>query len=184
MGTECWFYRNDEEWSAIAERLKQTPCPHCQVVGALIRHGYLRGFDETSPRRTTVRARRIFCSNRQARRGCGRTFSVWFANKIRRLSLTTRCLWQFLQRALAGRIVAAIRATPCHLSDRTLQRIFQRFDQGQSKIRTLLSGRCAPPQVSASQRPAAHVLAHLQAAFPDADCPIASFQHTLRTFFM
>jgi hypothetical protein len=24
-----WFYRNAEEWTAMAQRLKQTPCPHC-----------------------------------------------------------------------------------------------------------------------------------------------------------
>src|SRR4051812_8833825 len=44
VGEERWFYRSDEEWAAIVQRLKQTPCPHCQVVGALIRHGFLRGF--------------------------------------------------------------------------------------------------------------------------------------------
>ena len=91
------FSAATEEWSAIAERLKLTPCPHCKVVGTLIRHGFLRGFDESNPRRKTLRARRVFCSNRQARPGCGRTFSVWCADKIRRLSLTTGCLWRFLQ---------------------------------------------------------------------------------------
>ena len=147
----------------------------------------LYGFDESSPRRKTVRARRIFCSNRQARRGCGRTFSVWLADKIRRLSLTTGALWRFLQRAVAGSIVAAIRAADCHLSDRTWQRIWKRFDLGQSKIRTALSGRCPPPELPAERLATAggaQVLAHLQAAFPDADCPIAAFQHTLRTFFV
>lgn len=190
VGAEPWFYRSAEEWSAIAERLKQTPCPHCKVVGTLIRHGYLCGFDESNPQRKTVRARRIYCSNRNARRGCGRTFSVWMADKIRRLSLTTRCLWRFLQRAVAGSIAAAIRAVNCHLSDRTWQRIWKRFDQGQSKIRTALSGRRPPPELppelpaKAAHRPAAQVLAHLQAACPDADCPIAAFQHALRTFFV
>ena len=183
MGEERWFYRSAEEWTALAERLKQTPCPHCKVVGTLIRHGYLRGYDESNPQRKLVRAQRIFCSNRQARHGCGRTFSVWLADKIRRLSLTTSALWRFLQRAAEGSILAAIRAADCHLSDRTLQRIWKRFDQGQSKIRTALSARCPPPELPA-HRPAAHVLAHLHAAFPDADCPIATFQHTLRTFFV
>ena len=77
MGEQRWFYRSDEEWHAVAERLKLTPCPHCKVVGTLIRHGFLYGFDDSSPRQKTVRARRIFCSNRNARPGCGRTFSVW-----------------------------------------------------------------------------------------------------------
>ena len=44
---------------AIVERLKRTPCPHCKVVGTLIRHGFLYGFDESSPQRKTLRARRI-----------------------------------------------------------------------------------------------------------------------------
>jgi hypothetical protein len=186
MGEERWFYRDAQEWTAIAERLKQTPCPHCKAVGALIRHGFLHGFDDSSPQRTTVRARRIFCSDRQARRGCGRTFSIWLADKIRRLSLTTRCLWRFLQRAAGAGILAAIRASDGHLSDRTWQRIWKRFHQGQSKIRTALAARCPPPPLPAklTPRPAAQVLAHLQAAFPDADCPIATFQQTLRTFFV
>jgi hypothetical protein len=184
---ERWFYRNAEEWNAIAEQLKQSPCPHCKVVGTLIRHGYLRGYDECNSSQKAVRARRIFCSNRNSRPGCGRTFSVWDADKVRRLSLTTRVLWRFLQRAVAGSIAAAIRVVAdCRRSDRTWQRIWKRFDLGQSKIRTALSAWRPPPELPAepSRRPAAQVLAHLQAAFPDANCPIATFQHTMRTFFV
>jgi hypothetical protein len=184
---ERWFCRDDQEWNAFAERLKQMPCPHCRVVGALIRHGYLYGYDERNTQLKAVRARRIFCSNRHARRGCGRTFSVWLADKIRRLSLTTRALWRFLQRAVAGSIAAAIRGgADCQRSGRTWQRIWKRFDLGQSKIRTALSAIRPPPELPAEpwHRPATHVLAHLQAAFPDADCPIATFQHALRTFFV
>lgn len=187
MSKERWFYRSAEEWNALAERLKQTPCPHCQVVGALIRHGTLCGYDDRSPPRKIVRARRLFCSNRSARRGCGRTISVWLADKIRRLSLTTGALWRFLQRAAAGSIGDAIHASGGHRSDRTWQRLWTRFHRGQSKIRTALWGRCPPPDLppEPTHRPAAaQVLAHLQAAFPDAACPIAAFQHTLRTFFV
>ncbi|QVL30231.1 hypothetical protein KIH39_15365 [Telmatocola sphagniphila] len=43
------FYRSEEEWSSIAERLKQTHCPHCKVVGTLIQHGFLFGYDERNP---------------------------------------------------------------------------------------------------------------------------------------
>jgi hypothetical protein len=183
---ERWFYRSEAEWSAIAERLKQTRCPHCKGVGTLIRHGFLRGYDEGNSQQKTVRARRVFCSNRHARPGCGRTFSVWRADKIRRLSLTTRALWRFLKDAVAGSIAAAIRnVTDCRRSDRTWQRLWKRFDLGQSKIRTALSACRPPPEPAAksSRRPATQVLAHLQAVFPDADC-LATFQHTMRTFFM
>ena len=175
---------------AIAERLKQTRCPHCKAVGTLIRHGFLYGFDESSPQRKTVRARRIFCSNRKARRGCGRTFSVWCADKIRRLSLTAGALGRFLQGAVAGSILAASRALDCRLCERTWQRLWKRFNQAQSQIRTALCGRCPPPESlprlpqKPTRQPAAQVLAHLQAAFPDSHCPIAAFQHTLKTFFV
>jgi hypothetical protein len=45
MADQHWFYRNDDEWIAIVERLKLTACPHCKAVGTLVRHGYLRGYD-------------------------------------------------------------------------------------------------------------------------------------------
>jgi hypothetical protein len=177
-----WFYRSDEEWNAIAQRLKLTACPFCQVVGTLNRHGALYGFDESS-HRPTVRARRVFCSNRNTRPGCGHTFSVWLADKIRRLSLSTAALWAFVQCAVADGIIAAIGASDSHRSERTWLRVWKRFVLAQSQIRTALAGRCPPPGLPAERRPAAHVLAHLQAAFLDAD-PIAAFQHTLRTFFV
>jgi hypothetical protein len=178
-----WFYRTAAEWRAIVEQLKHTPCPHCQKVGTLIRHGFLRGFDDSCKQRT-VRARRIFCSNRNQRRGCGRTISVWLADKIRRLGLTTGGLWRFLQRAVADGIRAASRGFDGPLSDRTGWRLWKRFQRGQSKIRTALFDRCPPPQLPAADRPAVQVLAHLRAAFPNTDCPIAAFQQTLRTFFV
>jgi hypothetical protein len=187
---ERWFYRNDDEWAAIAERIKRTPCPHCKVVGSLNRHGCLRGFDEASPRRKTVRARRVFCNNRNARPGCGRTFSVWLAHKIRRLSLTSRALWHFLRDALANGLAAAIGALESWLSNRTWRRIWKRFDRAQSKIRTALCERCPPPEslprppTNPAHQPAAQVIAHLQTAFPDANCPLADFQLTTRSFFI
>ena len=148
VGEQRWFYRSDEEWIAIAERLKQTPCPHCKAVGTLIRHGFLRGFDDSNPQRKTVRARRIFCSNRHARRGCGRTFSVWLADKIRRLSLTTALSVALPPTRRRRQHRSPPSAPPTAIcSDRTWQRIWKRFDLGQSKIRTALSGRCPPPEL-------------------------------------
>jgi hypothetical protein len=144
VSVERWFCRDDAEWAALVERLKLTPCPHCRAVGTLIRHGVLTGFDDGTPRRT-VRARRIYCSNRHRRRGCGRTISVWSADKIRRLSLTTRTVWAFLKRAVAGTIAAAIHATNCVRSERTLRRVWTRFRRAQTAIRTALLNRGPPP---------------------------------------
>jgi len=190
MVQERWFFRDNDEWKAFAERLKLMPCPHCKCVGALIRHGCLGGLADG---KRTLRARRVFCSNRQARPGCGRTVSVWCADTIRRLSVTTHTLWRFLQQLVAGSIAAAIRsvAADCRRSVRTWQRLWKRFNLAQSTIRTALCGRCPPPElpaavpvVPARRAAAAQVLAHLQAAFQGAANPIAAFQHAFRTFFV
>lgn len=184
MSEVRWFYRDEAEWIEISSQLKLTACPHCKVVGNLIRHGALQGFDED--RRIVLRAHRVFCSRRQRRRGCGRTVSVWLADKIQRLKVTTRRLWDFLQHAVAGPIETAIHALHSPLSDRTWQRIWARFNAGQSQIRTALASRSPPPErpLQPSRRPAALVLAHLQAVFANADCPVAAFQRTIQTFFM
>lgn len=191
MNAEHWFFRDRQELRTLAQRLKQMACPHCKATGMLIRHGFLYGFDSTSPQQKTVRAQRIFCSNRYARTGCGRTFSVWDADKIRRLFLTASALGLFLQLAVAGSIAAAGQAVHDRLCERTWQRLWQRFQRAQSKIRTALCGRCAPPDWLArpppsrpKHLPAAQVLAHLETAFPDDPCPIAAFQLALHTFFV
>jgi len=184
MGQLQRFYRHEHEWHTIAQQLKLTPCPHCQKVGTLNRHGKLYGCDECHPSNKTVRGRRLFCSNRNKhRRGCGRTFSVWQADKIHRLSLTAGALWQFLLRVAAGTVIAASHADS-RRSDRTWQRLWKRFNLGQSPIRIALDKRCQPPQLPTSHRPADQTIAHLQAAFPQANCPITAFQHTLQTFFV
>jgi hypothetical protein len=186
MRTQPLFYRNHDEWLSFAEQLKLLACPHCTTVGALIRHGHLYGYHEGHTGHKNLRARRIFCSNRHQRPGCGRTFSVWSANTIPRRSLSADALWRFLQRVVAlASVVAAIHVVAdCRRSDRTWQRLWQRFNLSQSTIRTALSALCPPPHLPAEHRPAAHVVAHLHAAFPDAPCPIAAFQLATRSFFL
>ncbi len=97
--------------------------------------------------------------------------------------MSTRLLWRFLQRAVAAGIADATRHLGGHLSDRTWQRLWRRFRLGQSHIRTLLLSRHPPPESATASRhaPVAQVLAHLGAAFPDAD-PLAAFQHATGTF--
>ena len=187
MDDPRWFCRDDAEWVAIGERLKQTPCPHCKAVGTLNRHGGLFGFDDSSPQQKTLRARRVFCSNRRRRPGCGRTVSIWIAGKIRRSSLTTSTLWAFLRRAVAGSLAAAVRATPGRRSGRCWQRLWTRFDRAQSRIRTALLSRGPPPEGSPGsvRRPdIAQVLDHLHATFAHAADPLAAYQRATRSFIL
>ena len=187
MSDDRWFYRDEAEWAALVERLKRTPCPHCQAVGALNRHGSLHGYDDGSPRRKALRARRVFCSNRNRRPGCGRTVSVWIATKIRRSSLTTGSLWAFLQRAVRDGLAPAIRVAPERRCPRSWRRVWRRFGLAQSRLRTALLSRGPPPTgpPAPARRPdLAHTLAHLAATFPHAADSLAAFQSATRSFVL
>jgi hypothetical protein len=178
------FCGSPEELEAVYAQLKTTACPHCGSVGTLIRHGFLRGYDQHHPRQKAVRAWRIYCNNRKRASGCGRTFSVWPADKIQRLFLTAAGLWTFLkQAARSGNKLQALRSLNSGLSDSAPYRIWKRFREAQSAIRTALGRLVGPPPIASGQ-PADQTLAHLEAAFGDHDCPVAAFQVALQTSFV
>jgi hypothetical protein len=168
--------------------LKLNPCPHCKQVGTLNRHGSLRGYDENNLRLKTIRAKRVFCSNRDRSTGCGRTFSVWTADKVKRLFLNANQLWEFLKQADAtGNKRQAFTRLSSSMSNSAPYRIWKRFQIAQSDLRTALSTLCPPPTINPDQQgnsPTTSTLAHLSKAFSGLGLnPIAAFQSTLQTFF-
>ena len=178
------FCSTQEEFDLVFANLKVSACPHCKCVGTLIRHGVLRGNGQGTERKS-VRAYRIFCSNRSRAKGCGRTFSIWLADKVKRLRLNANDLWTFLKQAVTcGNKMQAFRSLNWELSDSAPYRIWKRFVEAQAAIRTALHPMCKPPDVISNQ-PAATTLAHLEAAFTRHPCgPIAAFQATLQTSFL
>jgi hypothetical protein len=174
-----------QELDELPAKLKMTPCPHCKRVGSLIKHGFLRGYDRDHQLCKSVRAARVFCSNRNRATGCGRTFSVWMADKIKRSFLGADGLWQFLKGAVSsGNKLQAFRDLNSGLSDSAPYHIWRRFLNAQAAIRTALSSLCEPPQI-AEACPAQLTLAHLHKAFGEHPLsPIAAFAATLQTFFI
>lgn len=166
-------------------KLKATPCPHCKCVGALIKHGFLRGYDQFHQLDKTVRATRVFCSNRHRASGCGRTFSIWIADRIKHLLLSANSLWQFLTSAVcSGNKLQAFRDLNSGLSDSAAYHIWRRFLYAQVAIRTALASICEPPQI-VSDCPAKLTLAHLREAFKEHPLsPVAAFGAVLQSFFI
>jgi hypothetical protein len=175
---------SQKEVDDLLAKLKMILCPHCMRVGALIKHGFLRGYDPNHLRNKTVRAARVFCSNRRRATGCGRTFSVWIAQRIKHLFLSAESLWQFLKAAVdSGNKLQAFRNLNCGLSDSAAYHIWRRFSNAQPAIRTALIGLCKPPQM-VSDCPAKLTLAHLAEAFKGhSHSPIAAFGLALQRFF-
>ena len=168
----------------LLAKLKTTPCPHCKRIGSLIKHGFLRGYAQHHQLQKTVRAARVFCSNRHRATGCGRTFSVWTADKIKHLFLSADSLWQFLQGAVSsGNKLAAFRNLQSGLSNSAPYHIWRRFLNAQVAIRTALARLCEPPRL-VSESPAQLTLEHLAQAFQEQPLsPIAAFAVALQAFF-
>lgn len=198
--------KNDAK--AFLQKLKLTVCPHCHCVGNLNRHGTLKGYQQGIHTHKTDRASRVFCSNRNRNTGCGRTFSVWVAGQVKRLSINATELWQFLDLVdKGGNKRLAFARLNCDLSPSAPYRIWKRFREAQPAIRTALSTMLEAPQgdqhqPNRSQPNSRHAtsgtLAHLREAFKASlanpkdsltnpsghDNPIAAFQITFQTFLL
>ena len=155
-------------------------CPFCRVVGTLNLHGYLRGYREDSSEEE-VRGRRVYCSKRGRRGGCGHTFSVLLAGVIRGFRISAESLWRFLCNVAGGmspqEALSTVLPTWTEAAGASLWR---RFSAAQVHIRDLLLRVIAPPPCD-STVPALHTIAHLRTAFPAASCPISAFQIHFQT---
>lgn len=175
---------SQNEIESLLESLKTVPCPHCKRTGNLFKHGFLMGYDEQHQLAKTVRARRVYCSNRMHATGCGRTFSLWIADRIKHTYLSAKNLWQFLNEAVdSGNKLQAFRKLESGLKDSAAYSIWRRFINAQPAIRTAIAPLCQPPQIDSSS-PAKLTLEHLALAFRAHPLsPIAAFAVTLQAFF-
>lgn len=68
-------------------------CPHCQRHGRLRAHGFLKSASGE------IRGIRLYCSNRRGLRGCGRTFSSHFVDRMPNATLGTAQVGAILEAA-------------------------------------------------------------------------------------
>jgi hypothetical protein len=156
-------------------------CPHCKLVGFIILHGYLYGFSEKEFNKKIKRGRRFFCSNRNKRDGCGRTFSLLIANIIKGFVYTAETIWAFLNSIFNGiNKSRAFNSLNVINSTATIYRIYNRFKLSQTHIRSLLSVISKPPDTT-SNNPVFQTILHLKETFKDKDCPITAFQLNFQT---
>ena len=184
-----WIFASPQQRDDQLARLKGYRCPHCKHAGALNRHGYLKGYDEKNFKQKAIRALRVFCSGRGNARGCGRTFSVWIAQKVKRLFLDAQSLWRFLQTAAeSGNRSRAFAELRSSLGHSATYRIWKRFLKSQSAIRTTLAAICSPPKSTddgGCRSAAQATIAHLKEAFKEAALnPIAAYQAATQRFFI
>ena len=179
------FYKSQEDFRQFYLSLKQTTCPHCRLNGYLNLHGYLRGYDEKSCMGKVIRGRRIFCSNRNKRKGCGRTFSILSLNTLKKFIIRAYSLWEFLKNIAQGKDKKrSLSSLQVSFSTSSAYRLWKRFCFAQTKIRVFLLRLCPAPHLERSRQPAIQTILHLKAAFKKTICPIQSFQYFFQAHFL
>jgi len=179
------YYSTEEEFRRFHRSLKQKPCPHCGWIGALVLHGFLRGYKENSDEKV-IRGRRIFCNNRKkCKNGCGRTCSVLKAAFLTNFSISAHSLWCFLKGiADPSDRLASFRTLRTTFHESAAYRLWSRFENGLTGIRSFLTMHCPRPKLPITRCAPTQTIAHLRAVFTGAACPIAAFQERFQVSFL
>ena len=139
------------------------------------------GYNDESDQPGTIRGRRIFCSNRNNRNGCGRTITILKVCFIKGLTFTAKTIWSLLHTLSKGfNKMASYTVRTVIVSNTSLYRLFKRFKLCQSKIRTYL---CSIPPPTDSPDPMIQTILHLKQQFSTEQCPVSAFQYTFQTSF-
>ena len=181
MVTTCIrrFVQCRAELDTVLANAKAQPCPYCKRRGTLNGHGFVYGYGPGSAS-VAVTGRRLYCSSRRKRPGCGRTFMVALACQLWGRVATTMTLWALLNALLKGQtLYANERLKTCGLSLRSLYRLRARLVFALPQLRTSLLPCCAPPP-SGSPDPLVQLAMHLLCAFPGDD-PVRSWQMRFQT---
>lgn len=178
------FYKTQAQLAAFCSRLKLILCPHCQLSGFLILHGYLYGYSEHSDSQQIIRGRRIFCSNRNNRRGCGKTSSILSAGLLPKFIIGAQSLWRFFDNIKKGANPAcAFRDAGCKMARTSIYRLLKKLSINQVRIRSFLTRIKDPPAAGHAKNPVIQTILHLDHVFAGTDCPITEFQHRFQAPF-
>jgi len=129
-----------------------------------------------------VRGRRVFCSNRGQRPGCGRTFSVLLSTVLSCFVVRTLTLFCFATAVLGGltRRAAWLREAQGALSLSSGYRLWRRLCSAQSTLRSRLC-RTAPPPESTAREPLAQLMQHARLVVCESEAdPFSALQIRLQ----
>lgn len=178
-------FADDNESRCIGINLKLERCPHCGKTGMLIRHGFLRGYNEYRER--MIKAQRIFCSNRNNRSGCGKTFSCYRVHRFPHIMMTTNAAWTFLSHILSGNSIESAYHeldTAIVLTLSSFFRFWSKFLLAMPRIRTHLAHTYRLSAVS-ELSPPRETIRHITLHLSDKDAnPVTRYQHIFQHSFI
>jgi hypothetical protein len=81
-------------------QLSNEQCRHCKQSRQLVSHGYV--YKKRSKAQPAPFGKRVWCSNRNHRTGCGRTTQLYVSSIVRYLKYAGHCVVMFMLSRLAG----------------------------------------------------------------------------------
>lgn len=87
-------------------QLQSEQCKHCGQTHQLVSHGFIRKKQALGREPQSV-GKRVFCSNRHLRTGCGRTMQLYLDSSLRCMHYAGRAVVIFALLLLAGSSIAA-----------------------------------------------------------------------------
>ena len=126
----------------------------------------------------------MFCSDRGQRGGCGKTFSLFFADVLPRHTFTAQLLCALLRALLGGATLkAAAETLRLPFSLEAIYGLVRRLRRRLDAVRSLL-GREQSVPASTQTDPLLQTLEHLQTLFPPNTCVLAAYQRHFQQAFL
>ena len=151
---------------------QQTPCPHCQHSKTLKSHGPLVGTNKQT------KGFRLFCSNRNSNRGCGKTFTVFFEDVISGTKLLTDDISTLFRRFYnvdESKESSSVEEAAIGICSRaTAYRWRNKLQFAQPHLRSLTSVLKSPPRIDEGSLK--KTWTHLESAFSQAKSILGGFQ--------
>jgi len=161
-------------------------CIHCAKRNQFVSHGIIYKQRSMSWREPV--GKRIFCSDRHGRSGCGRTFQLYVANEIPSCHYSAARLWAFIAALLARQSVAdayqqATGQTESRHAWRWINRLMRRLTDYRRFLKRP-SGSIAPRPRSTTRR--LHILLSTLEQLPATPdhCQCSSFQLQRQSAFI
>lgn len=126
-------------------------CPHCAKREQLVSHGVI--YKQRSSRQREAVGKRVLCSNRYGRTGCGRTVQLYVAQVIPSLQYSTPQVFVFLSALLMNLTVkAAYQAATGQSEVRHAWRWLTKLERNLTDFRCFLDVRLAPFTIAVKER--------------------------------
>ncbi len=183
MNPSTVYVRDSSDLNAFHQTLKRKACPSCFQTGFLIFNGGLFGYDWRCKSSRQLRGKRVFCSDRWRRRGCGGSFRVLFSCLLAGRIIPAVLVVAFISKVLEGMTRRSAWLSLSHgFSLESGYRLWGDWLAAQSHVRSWLARMGSPPERGFDG--SSQTWAHLKQVFLNRSCPIAAFQeHFQQPFF-